>query len=108
MVCNAQDVGDDDLIAWDDMKDRALNPSLVRIARLTEMKYVGNHKVYDYAKVSEGNEKTGAGPVGTKLLVTNKGDDHPRSILIPWVVSNVVSEPLAFSTVTMPFLPTSE
>ena len=36
----------------------------------------------------------------------NRGDEYPLSIFNPFVVSNPVSAPWAFSTVTIPFLPT--
>ena len=39
-------------------------------------------------------------------LFTNKGEEYPLSILRPLVVSNDVSLPCDFSTVTIPFLPT--
>ena len=59
--------GDDDSeIAWDDMKNQPLDPREVRKARTTEMKYVKDQSVYEYAKISECREKTGAAPIETK------------------------------------------
>ena len=62
-------------MAWDDMKDRELDPKEVVKARGVEMGYVRQHGVYEYASVSECGRKTGADPVGTKWLDTNKGDE---------------------------------
>merc|ERR1712026_243822 len=43
------------------------------------MYYVNHHKVYRYATIEEWKAQTGAMPVGTRWLDTNKGDsDHPN------------------------------
>ena len=47
------DIPDDELEAWDDVKDCELDPSRVKEARRVEMKYVQHHKVYTYAPISE-------------------------------------------------------
>ena len=63
-----------DYEAWDDVKETPLNPELVIKARKVEMQYVSQHNVYSYAKVSECLEATGAQPIDTRWLDTNKGD----------------------------------
>ena len=67
---------DSDFVAWDDVKNRELDPKEVIKARGVEMGYVAQHGVYEYSTVKECWAKTGAGPVGTKWLDTNKGDDE--------------------------------
>ena len=65
--------------AWDDVKQCPLNRTLVRGARDTEMWYVAKHKVYTYARVQEYYDETGAAPIDTRWIDTNKGDDiHPN------------------------------
>ena len=76
---------EEDVVAWDDMKGRELDPKEVLKARSVEMGYVGKHGVYEYAPVSECRAKTGAEPVGTKWLDTNKGDDKNPVYRSRWV-----------------------
>ena len=76
---------DEDMVAWDDMKQRTLDAKQVRQARQTEMQYVRKHQVNEYAPVSESFEKTGSGPIGTKWLDTNKGDDSNPCYRSRWV-----------------------
>ena len=49
------------------------------------MGYVEKHGVYEHAPVSECWAKTGAGPVGTKWLDTNKGDEKNPVYRSRWV-----------------------
>ena len=83
----------EDFVAFDDAKGGNLQIHLVREARKVEMKFVKDRDLYDYRPVSECLSKTGAAPVNTKWVDTNKGDDiHPnvRSRLVamecrkPW------------------------
>ena len=76
---------EDDVVAWDDMKNRELDPKEVVKARGVEMGYVRQHGVYEYASVSECRRKTGADPVGTKWLDTNKGDEKNPVYRSRWV-----------------------
>ena len=62
------DENEDDLIAWDDVKNRPLCPKGVKKARATEMGYVFQHGVYTYASVDECRRVTGAAPIGTRWL----------------------------------------
>ena len=74
----AIDKVDEDIVAWDDVKNRPLDPERVVAAREVEMGYVFEHGVYDYASVDECRKETGAEPVGTRWLDTNKCDEaHP-------------------------------
>merc|ERR1712079_38360 len=86
-IFDSVEIGDEeeDLVAWDDMKQRELNPTLVKDARQTEMKFVKQHGVYEYSTVAECRQKTGSDPVGTKWLDTNKGDDKSPNYRSRWV-----------------------
>ena len=66
---------DEDWEAWDDVKHKPLIVKEVRKARADEMGYVKHHQVYDYASIAECKRKTGAPPIDTKWVDTNKGDD---------------------------------
>ena len=72
-------------MAWDDVKNIALNPKEVAKARGMEMQYVAKHKVYTYAPISECRAKTGAEPIGTKWIDTNKGDSTNPCYRSRWV-----------------------
>ena len=61
------------------------NCTLAKDARKTEMQFVGHHGVYEYATIAECRQKTGAGPVSTKWLDTNKGDDKSPNYRSRWV-----------------------
>ena len=50
-----------------------------------ELDYVAKHKVYSYAPLAECWEKTGAGPIGTRWLDTNKGDSTNPCFRSRWV-----------------------
>ena len=67
------------------MKGKPLDPVQVAGARKTEMGYVGKHKVYTYATVAECREKTGADPISTKWVDTNKGDSTNPCYRSRWV-----------------------
>ena len=66
--------GDDDWDAEDDVHGGKLDPIEVRKARVVEMQYVKDRKIYDYSTVKECYEATRAPPIGTKWVDTNKGD----------------------------------
>ena len=51
--------------AWDDVKNRPLDPGKVQKARCTEMEYVKAHKVYGYAPIEECRKNTGREPIET-------------------------------------------
>ena len=72
-------------MAWDDVKDQPLDPKQVADARKVELAYVAKHKVYSYAPVAECWEKTGAAPIGTRWLDTNKGDSTNPCFRSRWV-----------------------
>ena len=60
------DIADEDLEAWDDVKDCELDPARVKEARSVEMGYVDKHRVYTYAPISECRQKTKAEPIETR------------------------------------------
>merc|ERR1711873_169630 len=60
---------------WDDLSGKPLNPELVKRARLEEMGELAKHRVYEKVPISECWNKTGSGPIGTRWVDVNKGDD---------------------------------
>ena len=60
---------------WDDMSGQALNSELVKTARALEMKYFKEYRVYEKVPEQECWYKTGHGPIGTKWIDVNKGDE---------------------------------
>ena len=79
------DIGEEEMIAWDDVKQCELDPKEVVRARNTEMGFVKRHKVYEYSTISECRRVTGCDPVGTKWLDTNKGDNKAPNYRSRWV-----------------------
>ena len=90
-VCDSDDESDDDafgcdeesneeFVAFDDAKGGSLPVPLVREARKVEMQFVKDRDLYEYRPVSECLSKTGAPPVSTKWVDTNKGDDNNPAI----------------------------
>ena len=60
---------------WDDMSGKKLKEEKVRIAREEEMIEVRKHKVYEKVPISECWKETGQGPIGTRWVDINKGDE---------------------------------
>jgi hypothetical protein len=78
------DDNDYDAIAWDDVKDVALDLHKVRKARATEMTFVKKRAVYKYASISHA-KSLGQTIIGTRWIDTNKGDstlENYRSRLV--------------------------
>ena len=74
-----------DCEVWDDVKGCALDPAKVKEARRVEMGYVDKHQVYEYAPISECRQKTGAEPIETRWIDTNKGDTRNPNYRSRWV-----------------------
>ena len=65
--------------AEDDVKGGPLDPHEVKNARVKEMKYLWDMKVYEYSTVAEALARTRRKPVGLKWVDTNKGSaEAPR------------------------------
>eukprot|EP00973_Karenia_brevis_P050911 7069815-Karenia_brevis.AAC.1 len=65
----------DTWMAEDDVKGGPLDSKKVHQARQVEMQYVWDRGIYAYAPIQQCREETGKGPVGTKWIDTNKGDE---------------------------------
>ena len=74
--------------AWDDVKNRPLDPEKVRDARKEEMKFVEKYHVYEYAYVSDCYQRTGAAPIDTRWIDTNKGDEEHPCYRSRWVAKD--------------------
>lgn len=65
---------------YDDVTGKEVPKDVTMKARQAEMKQVYAHKVYDKVPLTESYEVTEEGPVGTKWLEFNKGDEEEYSI----------------------------
>ncbi len=59
---------------WDDVTGYELPVEPVRVAHEDEMDYMARLKVYGYSTVDESFRVTGAKPLGTRWVNTNRGD----------------------------------
>ena len=98
MVVHRQDNGT--AVAWDDVSGNELDPKLVLIAREEEMEQFRKHKVYEKVREEVCWAVTGKGPIGTRWIDINKGDevnpDH-RSRLVAQQVKYNSSEKNIFA-----------
>ena len=60
---------------WDDMSGKKLKAEKVRQAREEEMIEVRKHNVYKKVPIKQCIQETGRGPIGTRWVDINKGDD---------------------------------
>ena len=60
---------------WDDLSGQELDSTMVRAAREEEMKEIYKREVYSKVPISEAWLITGKGPIGTRWVDVNKGDD---------------------------------
>ena len=65
---------------YDDVSGKQLPKDETIKARLAEMKQVYAHNIYTKRPIQECCDKTGEGPVGTKWLEINKGDEDNLNI----------------------------
>ena len=70
----------EEFVAFDDAKGGNLSVPMVREARRVEMKFVKDLDLYEYRPVSECFSTTGAAPINTKWVDTNKGDDQNPAV----------------------------
>ena len=61
--------------AWDDVSGNELDPKLVLTARKEEMDQFKKHEVYEKVREEVCWSVTGKGPIGTRWIDINKGDD---------------------------------
>ena len=61
---------------WDDMSGKTLQSRLVQNARQEEMDEVQKHQVYKKVPIQQCWQETGKGPIGTRWIDINKGDDQ--------------------------------
>ena len=62
-------------VAYDDVSGEPLDLSRVRAARVEEIAYFKSMNVYEKVPVSEAWERTGKGPIQTRWIDINKGDE---------------------------------
>ena len=63
---------DENFLAWDDVKDRELNPTLVQLARKEAIAYVRKMSLYNKVPISKCWELAGKAPIATRWIDTNK------------------------------------
>ena len=73
MVVHRQEDGT--ALAWDDVSGNELDPKLVLIAREEEMEQFRKHQVYEKVIEEVCWAVTGKGPIGTRWIDINKGDE---------------------------------
>ena len=64
----------DGVVAFDDQSGEPLVPSLMRAARVEEMQYFKEMKVYEKVSIKECMRVTGRKPIGVRWVDINKGD----------------------------------
>ena len=60
----------------DEVSGKALNSKLVAEAQAEELDYAARYNVWDLVPVSECWKETGAGPIGSRWININKGDEQ--------------------------------
>lgn len=60
----------------DEVSGKALNSKLVAEAKAEELDYAARYNVWDLVPVSECWRETGAGPIGSRWININKGDEQ--------------------------------
>ena len=86
---------------WDELSGRELKPQMVRNARREEMGEVYKHNVYTKVPISESWNVTGKGPIGSRWIDINKGDDEKpdyRSRLVAQEINDKKREDLFAAT----------
>ena len=68
-----------EMVAFDNVTQEPLVPSLVMQARSEELRYFDEMGVYEYATIDDCIRDTGRQPIGTRWIDINKGDSaHPN------------------------------
>ena len=87
-----EDINEDMVRCWDDVSGAELRPNLVMKARAEELEHIKKHQVYDKVAESECWRNTGAGPIKTKWLDVNKGDEKAPEYRSRWVAMEIAVE----------------
>ena len=74
-ICVVHRVEDGKARAWDDVSGGELDPVLTLEAREEEMEQFRKHEVYEKVREEVCWSVTGKGPIGTRWIDINKGDD---------------------------------
>ena len=74
---------------WDDTTGSRLPTKLVEEARKEEKKHVDHHGVYDECSIAEAIQVTGKGPIATKWIDVNNGDENNFEIRSRWVAKQL-------------------
>ncbi len=74
---------------WDDTTGTRLPTKLVEEARKEEKRHVDHHQVYDECDVDEAIRITGKGPIATKWIDVNKGDEKNFEVRSRWVAKQL-------------------
>ena len=80
MILNCEEADDQTAQGWqawrafDDVKGGEFSPELVHGARVRELKYLMDRKVYEYSTCAEVSRRTGKLPSRLKWIDSNKGD----------------------------------
>lgn len=70
-------LGEDDWCTFtDEVSGKALESSKVAAARAEEIDYATRYKVWDVVPISECYQKTGKGPISSRWIDINKGDEQ--------------------------------
>jgi hypothetical protein len=69
----------------DDVSGRSLDSALVKQARAEEIRGAISHKVYQKVPIQECYQVTGSGPIDTRWVDVNKGDDEHPDYRSRWV-----------------------
>jgi hypothetical protein len=77
---------------YDDRTGFELDADLVRQARRIEMDFMGKLRVWDIVTIATCQEQTGRGPIGTRWVDTDKGDEQRPDIRCRIVVQETRSQ----------------
>ena len=90
-----------DIMFWDDLSGKALEPNRVRKARQEDMGELAKHGVYEKVTLEECWANTGSEPIGTRWVGVNEGDDRNpdyRTRLVAQEINNYKREDLFAAT----------
>ena len=74
---------------YDDVSGETLPPSLTREARMEEIRFMQDWKVWEVRTIQECKEVTGKAPIGGRWVDHNKGDAESPKIRCRWVAKDI-------------------
>ena len=74
---------------YDDVSGETLPPSLTREARMEEIRFMQDWKVWEVRTIKECKEVTGKAPIGGRWVDHNKGDAESPKIRCRWVAKDI-------------------